>query len=145
MHEAMMLFESLLNSEDFSRSNAIIFFTKIDIFREKILTGLSPVNKHFPDYHGRPTDVMAAQEFFADKFRNLTRQHEKGCYIQFVNTTDTDILKKLTCSVHDAIVQRNLNALVIRNPHHRIRSAHRKQTRKSASTYVLQGTVRRHK
>jgi guanine nucleotide-binding protein subunit alpha, other len=113
MHEALMLFESIANSRYFDRSALILFLNKIDLFREKLSSGMSPINKHFPDYMGRSTDVHAASEFFADKFRNLVRSPNKVIYVHYTNATDTDLLKKTMDSVQDMIVQSNLTALVL--------------------------------
>ena len=113
MHEALMLFESISNSKYFEKSALILFLNKIDLFREKLAAGMSPINRYFPDYYGRNDDVEAAQEFFAQKFRNLVRQPKKEVYVHYTNATDTDLLKKTMASVQDMIVQRNLNALIL--------------------------------
>jgi guanine nucleotide-binding protein subunit alpha len=113
MHEALMLFESISNSKYFEKSALILFLNKIDLFREKIAGGMSPISKVFPDYTGQPTDIEAGMEFFANKFRNLVRQPKKEVYVHYTNATDTDLLKKTMASVQDMIVQRNLNALIL--------------------------------
>lgn len=113
MHEALMLFESIANSKYFEKSALILFLNKIDLFREKLATGMSPISRYFPDYTGRPNDVVASQEFFADKFRGLVRHQHKEVYVHYTNATDTDLLKKTMASVQDMIVQRNLNALIL--------------------------------
>ncbi|TKA76059.1 hypothetical protein B0A49_01294 [Cryomyces minteri] len=102
MHEALMLFESISNSNYFSRSALILFLNKIDLFREKLLapenssaaTPGSRIADHFPDYTGADSDVAAGSKFFADKFKNLVRQPGKDVYVHFTNATDTDLLKK---------------------------------------------------
>lgn len=113
MHEALMLFESIANSKYFEKSALILFLNKIDLFYEKLSTGYSPIHNYFPDYHGKETDVIAAQEFFAEKFRCLVRQRNKEVYVHYTNATDTDLLKKTMASVQDMIVQRNLNELIL--------------------------------
>jgi guanine nucleotide-binding protein subunit alpha len=113
MHEALMLFESISNSKYFEKSALILFLNKIDLFREKIAGGMSPINKVFPDYTGQVNDIEAGMEFFANKFRNLVRQPKKEVYVHYTNATDTDLLKKTMASVQDMIVQRNLNALIL--------------------------------
>lgn len=113
MHEALMLFESISNSKYFERSAFILFLNKIDLFREKISSGMSPISKHFPDYTGKPNDIEAGQTFFAEKFKNLVRAPKKEVYVHYTNATDTDLLKKTMASVQDMIVQRNLNALIL--------------------------------
>jgi guanine nucleotide-binding protein subunit alpha, other len=115
MHEALMLFDSIADSRYFQKSALILFLNKIDLFREKLSSGMSPISKYFPDYHGGSTDVLAAQEFFAEKFRRCvrTRQPNKEVYVHYTNATDTDLLKKTMDSVQDMIVQRNLNMLIL--------------------------------
>lgn len=113
MYEALMLFESIANSKYFERSALILFLNKIDLFREKLSSGMSPLSRYFSDYHGRNDDVRQAQQFFADKFRNLVRNKGKEVYVHFTNATDTDLLKKTMQSVQDMIVQRNLNQLIL--------------------------------
>jgi guanine nucleotide-binding protein subunit alpha len=113
MTEALMLFEQISNSAYFTKSALLLFLNKMDLFREKLLiSGANPIHKYFPDYQGSPTDVVAAQEFFAIKFRSLLKT-TKEVYVHYTNATDTDLLKKTMDSVQDMIVQRNLNTLIL--------------------------------
>lgn len=113
MREALMLFETIANSKWFERSAMILFLNKMDLFREKIESGRSPINRHFIDYTGPPADINVAKEFFADKFRQLVHTPGKEPYVHFTNATDTDLLRKTMASVQDMIVQRNLNVLIL--------------------------------
>jgi guanine nucleotide-binding protein subunit alpha len=113
MTEALMLFEQISNSSYFSKSALLLFLNKMDLFREKLSSGMSPIHKYFPDYHGKVTDVPAAQEFFANRFKALVRNPTKEVYVHYTNATDTDLLKKTMDSVQDMIVQRNLNQLIL--------------------------------
>jgi guanine nucleotide-binding protein subunit alpha len=81
MQEALMLFESIVNSQWFSKSSLILFLNKIDLFKEKLLT--SPITKYFPDYHGDHTDAKLASKFFQTKFKGLNRNPAKVRTIQF--------------------------------------------------------------
>lgn len=107
-----MLFESIANSKYFEKSALILFLNKIDLFREKLASGMSPIHKWFPEYSGKANDIAAAQEFFAQKFRNLLRKSQ-DVYVHYTNATDTDLLKKTMTSVQDIIVKRNLKALIL--------------------------------
>jgi guanine nucleotide-binding protein subunit alpha len=111
MHDALMDFESLVNLKYFEKSVVILFFTKIDLFREKLSTGKAPIDELFPDYYGGPTDVIAAKEFFATKFKQLNRKSDRKCYVHFVDAIDSDLLEKAVTSVENAVIRRNLNAL----------------------------------
>ncbi|KAF1815628.1 guanine nucleotide binding protein, alpha subunit [Eremomyces bilateralis CBS 781.70] len=113
MSEALMLWESIVNSKYFERSAMILFLNKIDLFREKIASGMSPIRKHFPDFNGKPDDIVAGHEFFSNKFKKLVRSQSKEIYVHLTNATDTDLLKKTMQSVQDMIVQRNLNQLIL--------------------------------
>ncbi|KAI4615078.1 uncharacterized protein J4E87_004414 [Alternaria ethzedia] len=113
MHEALMLFESISNSKYFEKSALILFLNKIDLFTDKIASGMSPIRRVFSDYTGGDRDVEAGKEFFANKFRNLVRQPKKEVYVHYTNATDTNLLKITMASVQDMIVQRNLNALIL--------------------------------
>ncbi|OJJ51712.1 hypothetical protein ASPZODRAFT_148945 [Penicilliopsis zonata CBS 506.65] len=111
MHEAMMLFESLVNVDWFKRKPIILFLNKIDLFRGKL--GVSPVSKHFPDYAGSDTDFDAAAKYFADRFRGIDRIPDREIYIHYTNATDTTLLKATMDSVQDMIIQKNLHTLIL--------------------------------
>jgi guanine nucleotide-binding protein subunit alpha len=75
MQEALMLFESICNSQWFIQTSMILFLNKIDLFKEKLL--VSPVKKYFPDYQGEPRSYKQASEFFQDNFKRLNRNSAK--------------------------------------------------------------------
>lgn len=111
MHEALMLFESLVNGEWFKDKPIILFLNKIDIFREKL--AVSPIKAHFPDYHGKDSDEEAAKQFFANRFRAINRNTAREIYVYFTNATDTNLLKQTMQAVQDMLIQKNLQRLVI--------------------------------
>ncbi|PWY80285.1 guanine nucleotide binding protein, alpha subunit [Aspergillus sclerotioniger CBS 115572] len=111
MHEAMMLFESLVNGEWFKRKPIILFLNKIDLFKGKL--HVSPVSSHFPDYNGSNTDFDAAARYFADRFRGINRIPDREIYIHYTNATDTTLLKATMDSVQDMIIQKNLHTLIL--------------------------------
>jgi guanine nucleotide-binding protein subunit alpha len=112
MTEALMLFEQIANSRYFEKAALILFLNKMDLFREKLQSGVNPIGRYFSDYRGGPRDVKGGQTFFADKFKVLIRK-KKELYIHFTNATDTNLLKVTMKSVQDMIVQRNLNQLIL--------------------------------
>ncbi|KAI9835054.1 MAG: G-Protein alpha subunit [Sarea resinae] len=111
MNEALMLFESIVNSQWFRQSATILFLNKIDLFKGKLAT--SPISRYFPDYNDGDTNFDGAKKYFAEKFRNLNRNPNKEVYVHFTNATDTNLLKITMTSVQDIIVQRNLSSLVL--------------------------------
>ncbi|KAF4761146.1 hypothetical protein N7455_002307 [Penicillium solitum] len=111
MHEAMMLFESLVNGEWFKRKPIILFLNKIDLFKGKL--AISSISKHFPDYTGSDTDYDASAQYFADRFRGINRIPDREIYIHYTNATDTTLLKATMDSVQDMIIQKNLHTLIL--------------------------------
>ncbi|KAI9754944.1 MAG: G-Protein alpha subunit [Chaenotheca gracillima] len=111
MQEALMLFESIVNSQWFTRSAIILFLNKIDLFKEKLAS--SAISDHFPDFTGDNTDYKQGSRFFEDKFRGLNRNPEKEIYSHFTNATDTNLLKITMNSVQDMVIQRNLHQLIL--------------------------------
>ncbi|OQE19899.1 hypothetical protein PENSTE_c014G06397 [Penicillium steckii] len=111
MHEAMMLFESLVNGEWFKRKPIILFLNKMDLFKDKL--AISSISKHFPDYTGPDTDFEAAYRYFADRFRGINRIPDREIYIHKTNATDTQLLKVTMDSVQDMIIQKNLHTLIL--------------------------------
>ncbi|EXJ93746.1 hypothetical protein A1O1_02139 [Capronia coronata CBS 617.96] len=111
MHEALMLFESLVNGEWFKEKPIILFLNKIDLFHEKLK--ISPLSAHFTDYKGDDDDEEAAKEYFANRFRALNRNNNREIYIHFTNATDTNLLKATMEDVQDILIQKNLQRLVL--------------------------------
>lgn len=111
MHEALMLFESLINGEWFRDKPIILFLNKIDLFREKLPK--SPIRTHFPDYQGNEGDEKAATEYFANKFRSINKNANREIYIHFTTATDTNLLKTTMQSVQDILIQKQLNKLIL--------------------------------
>ncbi|KAJ5684183.1 uncharacterized protein N7477_000528 [Penicillium maclennaniae] len=111
MHEAMMLFESLVNGEWFKRKPIILFLNKIDLFKGKL--AISNISKHFPDYTGSSTDFDAAARYFSDRFRGINRIPDREIYIHYTNATDTTLLRATMDSVQDMIIQKNLHTLIL--------------------------------
>ena len=111
MHEAFMLFESLVNGEWFKDKPIILFLNKIDIFKEKLAA--SPIRRHFPDYHGKDTDEEAAKQYFANRFRAINKNSNREIYIYYTNATDTTLLKSTMQAVQDMLIQKNVQRLVL--------------------------------
>lgn len=109
MHEALMLFETLVNGEWFEEKPIILFLNKIDLFRAKLK--VSPIANHFPDYTGGD-DEEKAKKFFENRFRRLNKNAQREIYVHFTNATDTNLLKATMVSVQDILIQKALNRLM---------------------------------
>ncbi|AGO11918.1 AaceriADR153Cp [[Ashbya] aceris (nom. inval.)] len=105
MHEAIMLFETLLNSKWFYNTPFILFLNKVDLFEDKVKR--SPIRKHFPDYPGRVGDAETGLKYFERIFLSLNRT-KKPIYVHRTCATDTQSMKFVLSAVTDLIAQQNL-------------------------------------
>ncbi|CAG8549819.1 2371_t:CDS:2 [Acaulospora morrowiae] len=111
MQEALLLFDSICNSQWFVNTSMILFLNKIDIFRAKIK--ISPVRKYFPDYSGPNGDFKHTTHYFKRRFQRLNRSTTKEIYPHFTDATDTNLLRHIMSSVTDIILTQNLRDLVL--------------------------------
>lgn len=115
MSEALMLFDSICNSQWFVHTAMILFLNKIDLFKLKLRH--SAIKDHFPDCNlsldQQPSNVMECQLFFQRKFVKLNRNTDKDIYSHFTNATDTKLLQSVMLSVTDIILQKNLQDLIL--------------------------------
>ncbi|BGP41133.1 hypothetical protein JCM10449v2_005103 [Rhodotorula kratochvilovae] len=111
MQEALMLFDSICNSQWFVRTSTILFLNKLDIFQERIR--VSPIKVHFPDFEGKPADALAGQEYFKRRFLSLNRSSRKEIYTHYTTAIDTSLVKVVMTSVYDIILNRNLQDLIL--------------------------------
>ncbi len=76
MHESLMLFDDLVNSEWFRDVPVLLFLNKIDLLRAKLERGVHP-GVLFADYKGG-CNYEKALEFIEKKFRVLAKQRDAG-------------------------------------------------------------------
>ncbi|BGP33323.1 hypothetical protein JCM10296v2_005121 [Rhodotorula toruloides] len=111
MQEALMLFDSICNSQWFVRTSMILFLNKQDVFKER--TSVSPISAFFPDYTGPDLDYHAGQEYFKARFTRLNRSSSKEIYTHFTTAIDTSLVKLVMTSVYDIILNNNLNDFIL--------------------------------
>ncbi|BGP25766.1 G protein alpha subunit [Rhodotorula toruloides] len=111
MQEALMLFDSICNSQWFVRTSMILFLNKQDVFKER--TSVSPISAFFPDYTGPDLDYHAGQEYFKARFTRLNRSSSKEIYTHFTTAVDTSLVKVVMTSVYDIIFNNNLNDFIL--------------------------------
>jgi len=90
----MMLWGCLINQPNLSGAVFFLNFTRADVFRRKISSGISDLSTYFPKYTGGPADVEAGQRFFANKFRSLQRS-PRSVHVSFIDATDRDQVEVL--------------------------------------------------
>ncbi|GMM37783.1 guanine nucleotide-binding protein subunit alpha [Saccharomycopsis crataegensis] len=107
MHEAMMLFKTLVNSRWFYNTPFILFLNKTDLFEEKIKK--SPMKRYLPDFNGKVGNFEEGMKYFEDTFLRFNRT-KKSVYVHRTCATDTKLMKFVLAAVTDLIIQDNLRA-----------------------------------
>ncbi|KAG0687914.1 guanine nucleotide-binding protein subunit alpha [Pichia californica] len=105
MYEAIMLFDSLVNSRWFADTPFILFLNKVDLLKDKVRK--SPVRKYFPDYDGKSNDVEDALKYFEKLFLSLNKS-KRPIYVHRTCATDTQSMKFILTAVTDMVIQQNL-------------------------------------
>jgi guanine nucleotide-binding protein subunit alpha len=95
--EALSLFETLGNSKYFEDTTMVICFTRMDVFKRKIVSGMSPIIGPW-DFDGVSADVAAAQAYFTKKFEDLA-PHRHPLRIHYLDATNTDDIRIVLADV----------------------------------------------
>ncbi|KAH8800597.1 G protein alpha-subunit [Flagelloscypha sp. PMI_526] len=108
MQESLTLFDSICNSQWFTKTNIILFMNKIDLFEEKLKKGTSPLKEYFPDYQG-DEDYESACDYLLRSFTQLNQTPgKKHIYSHFTCATDTEQIKFILSAVQDVLLQKHL-------------------------------------
>jgi len=87
MHESLELFESVCRN--YSKNyNIILFFNKIDVFKNKMELGLD-LATCFPDYKGG-CNIRNAEEYIMDKYKEIANKNGKLVPLFKINATDVE-------------------------------------------------------
>jgi GTPase SAR1 family protein len=112
IRESLQVFNSIA-TEFFPKTPIIIFFNKIDIFREKIKE--VKVKPYFPDYAGQEGDSEAILAYFRKLFLSSSNPEKKELsnedrqiYFQVTCATDTRAAKKVFDVVRETVVREYL-------------------------------------
>lgn len=99
MQEALFLFESIVNAENWwKESRMFLCFTKYDLFEKKTKSGARPLNDYFPEYEGSATDVVACREYITGRFTDLMRNRDEiGVF--YVDATETQHVRDVVETV----------------------------------------------
>jgi len=109
MYEALLLFDSIVNSKWFNNTSIILFLNKIDIFTKKI--EYSPVSRFFPDFTGNNKNYEETSNYFKHRFESLSRNPKRKIFTYFTFATDTTSMRKIMNTVTSAIMKSNLRKL----------------------------------
>lgn len=83
MQESLTLFESIYNARWFVNTSIVLFFTKIDILKEKVAT--SPFNHYFPDFSGDPTNLESVKSYIEMRFLSVDEKPDRKIDVHFTS------------------------------------------------------------
>jgi len=89
MHEAILLFDEVANSNCFQKNDIILFLNKEDLFNEKIK--VVPLETCFNTFPGGD-DPEAAKEFIKERFLERTQSRVFTHYTCAINTKNIDFV-----------------------------------------------------
>lgn len=113
MHEALILFDLLVNGEPFKHTPIILFLNKIDVFRKKL--AISPLSQYYADFTGCNTDLYAAARYFADRFQRINKTRNREIYIYYTNATNSKLLDVTMASVQEVIIRKKLRSFGLKS------------------------------
>ncbi|KGB79401.1 guanine nucleotide-binding protein G(o) subunit alpha [Cryptococcus deuterogattii 99/473] len=113
MQEALMLFDSICNSQWFNKSSIILFLNKADLLQVKIQDPNQQIHKNFHEFEGKPYSFQDAVDFFKIKFRSLNRTPQKGIYCHVTTAVDRQNVKVVMTACQDTILKNALRDMAI--------------------------------
>lgn len=105
MHESLILFQTISNSDWLNKTSMILFLNKKDLFAEKIKT--SPLTIAFPEYTGE-NEYEEASDYIRQQFQKLA-PHNKDIYTHKTCATDTENVSFVFKSVSNIIIKEILS------------------------------------
>ena len=101
MQESLALFKQITMLEEVKASPILLFLTKVDVFRQKML--LTPICDTFPDYSGSLGCVTACN-FFADEFAKCDERHKGTLRICVTCAVDPKVFEGSVESIKSLVV-----------------------------------------
>ncbi len=108
IHEALDLFEDVVNQRALSRIPIILFLNKVDLF-EKDLKTVS-LQQAFPQYSGENDNLDQAVDFVKSRFRKKLKDRNRDLIMHTTCATDTDQVGKIFDSVIEIVVKQQLRS-----------------------------------
>lgn len=102
MHESILLFGEICNSNWFRNSSIMLFLNKIDLFKEKIEK--KDLTCCFPDYQGG-CNYSNATAFIQQRFNEKNLQPTRALYTHFTCAVDTSNILFVFKAVKETIIK----------------------------------------
>eukprot|EP00466_Bigelowiella_natans_P003944 jgi/Bigna1/36381/e_gw1.14.56.1 len=108
IHEAIQLFDDIVNQRALSRVPIIVFLNKADLFEREIKT--VSLQHAFPEYSGPPEDFEESVNFVKHRFHKCVQDPNRQIYMHTTCATDTKQVAKILDSVTNIVVKQQLAA-----------------------------------
>lgn len=133
MHESLNLFSQIINNRFFKDASFVLFFNKLDLFRDKILHSGRHLRNYFPHYKGKSKytpftvtiffnplkisgpdrDVDSAALFIQAEFSLRNRNENKLVFPHFTTATDTSNIQGVFQMVMDMVMADNMGQVTL--------------------------------
>ncbi|KAJ3058668.1 guanine nucleotide-binding protein subunit alpha [Podochytrium sp. JEL0797] len=108
MADAISLFGSVLNNKLLQKCPVILLLNKLDLFKQKVESGTSPIEKYFPDHVA--SSYSDSGNWFKQKFHEQKRNKGKTIYTHFTTGTDTKNMDAIISAVQDIVLKSTLSS-----------------------------------
>jgi len=106
MRESEKLFGEILNCIFFRQTPFIVFFNKVDLFKEKLK--FSKLSDYLPEYSGSQ-DYSEALRFLKRKYLRMNKNLSRDIYSFETTATDTNLVKIIFGSISEIILNKILS------------------------------------
>ena len=104
MVESLELYKSIVNNVYFQKTPVVIFFNKVDLFKQKVPR--VPFGKYFKDYDGKDASYDDVLAYIQRRFEGLNESatNVRPVYRHVTCATDTDQIQVVWRSVSDVLL-----------------------------------------
>ncbi|EAL67402.1 G-protein subunit alpha 12 [Dictyostelium discoideum AX4] len=100
--DSLELFREMVNSNWFTKSPFVLFFNKIDLFKEKIKR--IPVSQHLKDFNGNDHSYEETSQFIKNKFHTTIKNSNKIVYHHFTCALDSRAIEVVFNSIQHSLL-----------------------------------------
>lgn len=91
----------------------ILFLNKTDLLDKKVRSPDTNVRAYFPQFDGDTHSMQDVQNFILEMFKSVQKNPRKPLFHHFTTAVDTANIKYVFNSVKEAILQRNLESVML--------------------------------
>ncbi|KAM9956345.1 hypothetical protein ACTFIR_003058 [Dictyostelium discoideum] len=100
--DSLELFREMVNSNWFTKSPFVLFFNKVDLFKEKIKK--IPISQHLKDFSGNDHSYEETSQFIKNKFHTTIKNSNKIVYHHFTCALDSRAIEVVFNSIQHSLL-----------------------------------------